>query len=133
LTAQRFEPTSAFSVPVARISRLTVFGFVQLCASTVIFILAASAAKAWTLAPGFGKLALTLVLYTLGNLVMLRLIRDFGLGVAISLSAVIQLIAVNLVAFAFFGERVDVVQGTGILIAILAVALVTAGPYITGR
>lgn len=113
--------------------RLTVFGFAQLCASTVIFILAASAAKAWTVAPGYGKLALTLVLYTAGNLIMLRLIRDFGLGVAISLSAVIQLIAVNLVAFAFFGERVDLVQGAGILIAILAVVLVTAGPYIAGR
>ncbi len=112
---------------------MTLFGFAQLCISTAIFIAAASAAKAWTLAPGYGKLALTLVLYTLGNLVMLRLIRDFGMGVAISLSAVIQLIAVNLVAFAFFGERVDTVQGAGILLAILAVALVTAGPYITGR
>ncbi len=112
---------------------MTLFGFAQLCISTAIFIAAASAAKAWTLAPGYGKLALTLVLYTLGNLVMLRLIRDFGMGVAISLSAVIQLIAVNLVAFAFFGERVDAVQGAGIVIAILAVALVTAGPYITGR
>ncbi len=112
---------------------MTLFGFAQLCISTAIFIAAASAAKAWTLAPGYGKLALTLVLYTLGNLVMLRLIRDFGMGVAISLSAVIQLIAVNLVAFAFFGERVDTVQGAGILLAVLAVALVTAGPYITGR
>jgi len=112
---------------------VTILGFAQLCASTVIFILAASAAKAWTLAPGHGKLALTLALYTLGNLIMLRLIRDFGMGVALSLSAVIQLIAVNIVAFAFFGERVDVVQGTGIVVAILAVALVTAGPYITGR
>lgn len=112
---------------------MTILGFAQLCASTVIFILAASAAKAWTVAPGYGKLALTLALYTLGNLIMLRLIRDFGMGVALSLSAVIQLIAVNIVAFAFFGERVDVVQGTGIVVAILAVALVTAGPYITGR
>lgn len=112
---------------------MTASGFVQLCASTVIFIFAASAAKAWTLAPGYGKLALTLALYTLGNLIMLRLIREFGMGVALSLSAVIQLIAVNIVAFAFFGERVDVVQGAGILVAILAVALVTFGPHITGR
>ncbi len=112
---------------------MTAFGFVQLCASTVIFIFAASAAKAWTLAPGYGKLALTLALYTLGNLIMLRLIREFGMGVALSLSAVIQLIAVNIVAFAFFGERVDVVQGAGILVAILALALVAFGPYITGR
>lgn len=112
---------------------MTASGFVQLCASTVIFVFAASAAKAWTLAPGYGKLALTLALYTLGNLIMLRLIREFGMGVALSLSAVIQLIAVNIVAFAFFGERVDVVQGGGILVAILAVALVTFGPHITGR
>jgi multidrug transporter EmrE-like cation transporter len=112
---------------------VTASGFVQLCASTVIFVFAASAAKAWTLAPGYGKLALTLALYTLGNLIMLRLIREFGMGVALSLSAVIQLIAVNIVAFAFFGERVDVVQGAGILVAILAVALVTFGPHITGR
>jgi multidrug transporter EmrE-like cation transporter len=112
---------------------VTVFGFIQLCISTAIFIAAASAAKWWTLAPGLGKLALTLALYTLGNLVMLRLIRDFGMGVALSLSAVIQLIAVNVVAFAYFGEKVDAVQGAGILVAILAVVLVTIGPYVTGR
>lgn len=112
---------------------MTVFGFIQLCISTAIFIAAASAAKWWTLAPGFGKLALTLALYTLGNLIMLRLIRDFGMGVALSLSAVIQLIAVNIVAFAYFGERVDPVQGAGILVAILAVVLVTVGPWVTGR
>lgn len=108
-------------------------GFLQLCLSTVIFISAATAAKAWTLSPGAGKLALTLALYTIGNLVMLRLIREFGMGVALSLSAVIQLVAVNVVAFAYFGERVNTIQGAGIALAVLAVALVSIGPYLTNR
>ena len=105
-------------------------GFFQLCASTVIFVLAASAAKAWTVTPSHLRLALVLALYTAGNLIMLRLIREFGMGVALSLSAVIQLVAVNLVAFYWFGEKVGTLQGAGILAAILAIALITVGPYL---
>lgn len=112
---------------------MTFSGLVHLTVSTVIFLMAASAAKAWTLAPGHGRLALVLLLYSAGNLVMLRLIRDFGMGVALSLSAVIQLCAVNLVAFAWFGERVGGLQAIGIGVAILAVALISLGPYFTPR
>jgi drug/metabolite transporter (DMT)-like permease len=61
------------------------------------------------------------------------LIRDFGMGVAISLSGVIQLVAVNLVAFLWFGERLGTMQGLGIALAILAVALITLAPYLEGR
>ncbi|MCO6392151.1 hypothetical protein GTW25_14045 [Aliihoeflea aestuarii] len=100
-----------------------------LAASTIIFVSAASAAKAWTLsANNFAWLALTLVLYTVGNLIMLRLIRDVGMGVALSLSAVVQLVAVNLVALAFFGERVSGVQAAGLVLAVIAVAMITLGP-----
>jgi multidrug transporter EmrE-like cation transporter len=108
-------------------------GLAQLGASTVIFLLAASAAKSWALAPSAWRLVLVLALYTAGNLIMLRLIRDFGMGVALSLSAVIQLVAVNIVAFAYFGERVDALQAVGIVVAILAVALITLGPYLAAR
>ena len=112
---------------------MSLIGLAQLGVSTVIFLLAASAAKAWTMAPNGWRLALVLVLYSAGNLIMLRLIRDFGMGVALSLSAVIQLVAVNLVAFVWFGERVDTIQGIGIIVAVVAVALVTMGPYLTSR
>lgn len=112
---------------------MTAWGFLQLLLSTVVFISAASAAKAWTLAPGYGKLIVTLALYTIGNLIMLRLIREFGMGVALSLSAVIQLVAVNIVAFAYFGETVSPLQGAGIALAIVAVGLVSLGPYLGGR
>ncbi len=108
-------------------------GFVQLFASTLIFLAAATGAKAWALQPGTGKLLLTLGLYTLGNLIMLRLVREFGMSVAFSLSAVIQLIAVNLVAIAWFGEKLSTAQGIGIGLAIAAVAVISFGPYLGSR
>jgi multidrug transporter EmrE-like cation transporter len=108
-------------------------GLFQLGLSTLIFLGAASMAKSWALGPSPAKMIATLALYTLGNLIMLRLVREFGMGVAFSLSAVIQLIAVNLVAFAVFGERVGTVEAAGIALAILSVAAITLGPQIGGR
>lgn len=108
-------------------------GPLQLGISTLAFLLAASVAKSWTVAPSLPKIALTLALYSLGNLIMLRLIREYGMGVAFSLSAVIQLVAVNLVAFLFFGERVGPVETAGIVLAIAAVALIMLGPQWQGR
>jgi hypothetical protein len=107
---------------------MSLFGMLQLGLSTVIFLLAATMAKSWALAPGAGKLVLTLLLYSAGNLVMLRLVREFGMASAFSLSAVIQLVAVNVIALSWFGERLSVMQGSGIALAILAVGLITFGP-----
>ena len=112
---------------------MSVSGLVQLGVSTVVFLLAASAAKAWTITPTLWRMVLVLALYSLGNLIMLRLIREFGLGVALSLSGVIQLLSVNVIAFAIFGERVTAIQGVGLTLAVSAVALVTLGPYFTAR
>ena len=100
----------------------------QLAVATLIFIAAASGAKSWALAPSNAKMVLTMLLYTAGNLIMLRLIRQIGMATAFSLSAVLQLVAVNLVAIVVFGERLGTVEGTGIALAIVAVALITLGP-----
>jgi multidrug transporter EmrE-like cation transporter len=99
-----------------------------LVVACVIFVAAAACAKSWALAPGAPRLVLTLVLYTGGNLLMLFLIRQIGMATAFSLSAVLQLIAVNAVAILFFGESVGWVAGMGIVLAIVAVALITLGP-----
>lgn len=112
---------------------MTLAGLLQLCGATAIFVLAASAAKSWTLAPSHWRLALVLVLYSAGNLIMLRLIRELGMGVALSLAAVAQMVAVNLVAFVWFGEKVGLVQGAGIAAAIVAIALITLGPWLEMR
>lgn len=93
--------------------------------ATAVFVAAASAAKTWTVsATGWAWLALTLALYTLGNLVMLRLIREVGMGVALSLSAIVQLVAVNIVALAIFGERLVPLQAVGIVLGVVSMALI---------
>ena len=111
---------------------MSLFGLIQLGISTAIFLLAATVAKSWALAPTVGKLVLTLALYSAGNLIMLRLVREFGMASAFSLSAIIQLVAVNVIALAWFGERLAVVQGSGIALAIFAVGLITLGPAASG-
>jgi len=103
---------------------------VQLGVATTIFIVAASSAKAWALSPSAFRIAVTLLLYTAGNLLMLRLIRQLGMATAFSLSAVLQLLAVNLVAILWFGEKVGWIEGAGICLAVLAVALITLGPHL---
>lgn len=102
-------------------------------ASTAAFIAAASAAKAYTLSPGWVWLTATLALYTLGNLIMLRLISNLGMGVALSLSAVVQLIAVNLVAVVLFGEKLTWTQVAGVTTAVLSVSIFVLGPYLENR
>ncbi len=108
---------------------MTPANILLLACSTAIFLGAASSAKAWALSnSSWMWLALTLALYTLGNLIMLRLVRDIGMSVAFSLSAVVQLIAVNAVALAVFGERLSPTQQLGVLLAIVAVAMITLAP-----
>lgn len=101
----------------------------QLALACAVFIAAASAGKAWALSPSPWKIVLTLALYTVGNLLMLRLIREIGMATAFSVSAVLQLLAVNAVAILVFGEKVGVVEGTGLGLAVVAVALITLGPH----
>ena len=112
---------------------MSLWGLLQLACATVIFLSAATVAKQWALAPHLGKIVLALTLYSAGNLVMLKLVRDFGMASAFSLSAIIQLVAVNLIAVVYFGERLGVVQGTGIVLAMVSAAMITLGPAAGGR
>lgn len=104
---------------------MTILAALQLAASTGIFVAAASLAKGWALAPSIGKAVATLLLYTGGNLLMLNLVRVVGMSVAFSASAVLQLVAVNLVAVLWYGEQLSVPQGVGVVLAVVAVGLVT--------
>ena len=114
-------------------THMSIWGMLQLGLATIIFLLAATVAKHWALAPNLGKIVLALALYSLGNLIMLRLVRDFGMATAFSLSAVIQLVAVNLIALVYFGERLGLLQGSGVVLAVVAVAMITLGPATGGR
>ena len=111
---------------------MTPSALVQLGLACAIFVSAAASAKAWALAPALWRVALTLGLYTAGNLLMLRLVDRIGMATAFSLSAVLQLVAVNLVAVLVFGERVGPVEGVGLVLAVVSVALITLGPRLGG-
>lgn len=103
----------------------------QLCLACAIFIVAADSAKAWALSPSAWKVVQTLALYSAGNLLMLRLVRQLGMATAFSLSAVLQLVAVNALAILVYGERVGTVEGFGLVLAVVAVALITLAPRLS--
>jgi multidrug transporter EmrE-like cation transporter len=104
---------------------MTASGSIQLALSTLIFLVAATCAKSWAVSASNGKLVLTIALYSVGNLIMLRLVREFGMASAFSLSAIIQLIAINLIAVMFFGERLTYAHCMGILLAVASVIILS--------
>lgn len=91
--------------------------------ATAVFIGAATASRAYIGTTNILYLLLSLALYIVGNLMMLRLMREGGLGLAISLSAITQLLLVNVIAFLFFGERLSSTQMAGVGLGIVAMGL----------
>lgn len=89
-----------------------------------VFLGAASVSRAYVVNPAWPMLAVALALYTLGNLMMLKLMRETGMGVAISVSAIGQLVLVNFVAMGIFGERPSGTQVAGIALGVVAMALI---------
>lgn len=112
---------------------MTIQSTLLIGAATAAFIMAASVAKIYTLNPRLAWLAATLLLYTAGNLIMLRLIGSLGMSVALSLSAVVQLVAVNLVAVAVFGEKLSWTQLAGVTTAVLSVGIFALDSYLESR
>jgi small multidrug resistance pump len=94
-----------------------------LAGASAIFIAAASATRAYISNDNWLWVALSLLLYAAGNLVMIRIMREGGLGLAISISSIAQLILVNVIALAVFGERMTGVQIGGVVLGILAMTL----------
>ncbi|MCJ8055224.1 hypothetical protein GB928_010655 [Shinella curvata] len=91
--------------------------------ATAVFIGAATSSRAYIGTTNILYLLLSMALYIVGNLMMLKLMREGGLGLAISLSAITQLLLVNVIAFFFFGERLSQTQLAGVALGILAMGL----------
>ena len=91
--------------------------------ATAGFISAATASRAYIGTTNILYLLFSLALYVVGNLMMLKLMREGGLGIAISLSAVTQLLLINVIAFLFFGERLSGTQLAGVCLGVLAMGL----------
>lgn len=98
-----------------------------------IFVGAAALAKLHAVTPGWPYLLGALMLYTVGNLVVIRVVRDAGLGLTMSVSTIAQLIVVNLLALVVFRERLTGPQYLGILLGVVAVALIVLPAGSRGR
>jgi glucose uptake protein len=94
-----------------------------LVGAMAIFIGAATASRAYIANNNMLVLILSLALYCVGNLMMVRLMREGGLGLAISASSIAQLVVVNVIAFIVFGERLSLQQLAGVGLGIIAMIL----------
>ncbi len=90
----------------------------------LVFLAAASSLRAYAGGSALWVLALALVLYCLGNVMMVPLMKANGMAVAMSVSAVLQLVMSSLVAVTIFGERPLSIQWAGISLGIVAVVLI---------
>lgn len=94
-----------------------------LAVSMLAFLSAATASRAYVTSNNIAVLLLSLALYTVGNLVMVRLMREGGLGLSVSASAIVQLLAINVIAFAMFGERLTTAQMAGVVLGAVSMGL----------
>ena len=94
-----------------------------LLGSSAIFMAAASASRAYVSSDNWLWVVLSMCLYVTGNLIMIRIMREGGLGLAISVSAIVQLVMVNVIAFAVFSERLNTIQMGGVALGIVAMVL----------
>lgn len=98
--------------------------YLWLIASTAVFMAANSALKIYAGGAMIWVLIGALALFCLGNTLMVQVMRGEGLGVAIVLSAIFQMVAITLLAAVAFGERLAPLQWAGLALGIVAVAMI---------
>ena len=95
-----------------------------LVGSTAVFMAANAVLKTYAVQGGHWLLAGVLALFCLGNFLMVRVMRENGLGIAIALSLIFQLIAITVMAMVLFGERPSPRQIAGLMLGVVAVVLI---------
>ena len=97
---------------------------VCLVGSTLVFVAANAALKTYAASGGFALLVGALALFSVGNFLMVRVMRENGLGLTIALSLIFQLIAITLMAVVWFGERPSPLQIAGLVLGVIAVSMI---------
>ena len=95
-----------------------------LTGAMAVFIAANSVLKSYAGSGNLWVLIGALALFCVGNLMMVRLMRESGLGIAIAVSSIAQLVLISGVAFVVFGERPSMMQLAGMALGVVAVALI---------
>jgi small multidrug resistance pump len=98
--------------------------FLWLGASTAVFVAANGVLKTYAIKGGVPVLIGALALFCLGNWLMVQVMRANGLGLAIALSVIFQLIAISVMAMVVFGERPTGLQLAGMALGCVAVAMI---------
>lgn len=88
------------------------------------FIAANSVLRAYATSGHVLTLIGALGFFLIGNLMMVRLMRESGLALAVSISSVVQLVALALIGVLWFGERLTGLQMAGVVLGIVAVAMI---------
>ncbi|KQT66258.1 MULTISPECIES: hypothetical protein [unclassified Aureimonas] len=102
---------------------MTTAASLWLLATIPVFLAAASMSRFYVATDKLWAVGVMLVLYAVGNLMMVRLMRESGLAVAISVSSIAQLVLVNLVAFLVFDERLPPMQLAGMALGTVGLVL----------
>ena len=100
--------------------------------AVAIFLAAATLLKVHVNGGGWPALAAALALYGVGNWVITIPMRAGGLALAMSLSAMVQLVAINVIAAVLFREAVPPSRIAGLALAVLAIWLIGRTPRATG-
>jgi multidrug transporter EmrE-like cation transporter len=99
-----------------------VLGF--LAGSTGVFMVANSLLKTYAVKGGPLMLIAALAAFCLGNWLMVRVMRENGLGLGLALSLVFQLVAITAIAWLFFGERPSALQLAGVVLGVVSIAMI---------
>lgn len=103
---------------------MTAVVLIWLLASTAVFVGANGVLKVYASQGDWRVLVGALALFCLGNWLNVQVMRANGLGVAIALSAIFQLLAITAMAVVVFGERPTALQLAGMALGVVAVAMI---------
>lgn len=98
--------------------------FLWLGLATAVFVGANAVLKVYAAKGGLPVLVGALALFCLGNFLMVQVMKANGLGLAIALSAIFQLVAISVMAIFVFGERPTGLQLAGMALGCVAVAMI---------
>lgn len=98
--------------------------FLWLGLATAVFVGANAVLKIYAVKGGVPVLVGALALFCLGNFLMVQVMKANGLGLAIALSAIFQLVAISVMAIFVFGERPTGLQLAGMALGCVAVAMI---------
>jgi multidrug transporter EmrE-like cation transporter len=98
--------------------------FLWLGAATAVFVAANGVLKVYAVKGGLPVLIGALALFCVGNWLMVQVMRLNGLGLAIALSSIFQLVAISVMAIFVFGERPNGMQLAGMTLGVVAVAMI---------